>query len=129
MPAPYSVDLRKRVVKAYLSGHGTYIEVAARFAIGSATVIRWVARQRKVGSVDPDPMGGDRHSKFDEASEARLAAMVAADVGTTREELVARVRDELGLKVSPSAVQRALARLRLTRKKRLSTRRSATPKG
>ena len=74
-------------------------------------------------------MGGDRHSKFDKESEARLAAMVVADVGTTREELVTRVRNELGLKVSPSAIQRALARLRLTRKKRLSTRRNATPKG
>ena len=127
MPAPYSVDLRKRVVKAYLSGHGTYIEVAVRFNVGPATVIRWVMRQRTSGSLEPDPMGGDRHSKFDKESEERLAAMVQADIGATREELVSQVRDELGLHVSPSAIQRALTRLRLTRKKRLSTHRNATP--
>lgn len=127
MPAPYSVDLRKRAVKAYVSGGGTYEEIAKRFAVGRATVNRWVARLRRNGSVEPDPMGGDRHSKFDAASEARLAAMVEADIGATRDELVKKVDEEVGLKVSPSAIQRALSRLGLTRKKRRSTLRSATP--
>ena len=127
MPAPYSQDLRKRAVNAYLSGDATYEEVAERFAIGPATVNRWVSRQRTKGSLDPDPMGGDRHSKFDNAAEARLAAMVEEDIDATRDELVKKVRDELGLNVSGSAIQRALQRLGLTRKKRHSTHRSATP--
>lgn len=125
MPAPYSVDLRKRAADAYLSGGGTYEEIAKRFAIGAATVNRWVSRLRRNGSLEPDPMGGDRHSKFDDASEARLVAMVEVDIGATRDELVKQVDEELGLKVSPSAMQRALSRLGLTRKKRRSTLRSA----
>lgn len=129
MPAPYSRDLRKRVVKAYLSGRGTYVEVALIFNVGPATVDRWVSLMRRTGSVEPSPMGGDRHSKFDAESESHLAAMVQADVGATREELVTKVRAKLGLIVSPSAIQRALARLRLTRKKRRSMLRNATPIG
>ena len=127
MPAPYSVDLRRRVVDAYLSGAGTYVEIAMRFDVGAATVDRWVSRQRHKGTVEPDAMGGHRHGKFDAAADAKLAVMVAEDVGATRLELMKRLRDELGLVVGPTAVQVALRRLGLTRKKRRSTRRSATP--
>jgi transposase len=126
MPAPYSMDLRKRVVAAYLEGEGTYATIAARYNVGEATVDRWVSRQRRSGDVSPHPMGGDRHSKFDTESEAQLAAMVAEDPDATREELVRRVRDELEIAVHPATVQRALVRLGLTRKKRRSTLRSAT---
>jgi transposase len=128
MPAPYSLDLRKRVVEAYDDGAGgTYVEIAIRFDVGEATVDRWVSRHRRTGSIAPDAMGGRRHGKFDAAADAKLAAMVAEDVDATRIELMERLREELGLVVSHSAVQDALQRLGLTRKKRLSMRRSATP--
>jgi putative transposase len=126
MPAPYSVDLRERVVRAYLSGAGTYAEVASRFDVGEATVDRWVSRFRRAGSVEPDPMGGDRHSKFGESDEATLRELVEEDPDITRDELVRALADR-GLEVSTSAVQRALERNALTRKKRRSTLRSETP--
>lgn len=129
MPAPYSNDLRERVVAAYLGGQGTYAEIAERFDVGVATVDRWVSRKRRSGSVAPDPMGGDRHSKFSPEAEARLAQMVSEQPDITRDELVKCVRDELDLVVSPAAVQRALVRLGLTRKKRLSTPPSETRSG
>jgi transposase len=129
MPAPYSLDLRKRVVTAYISGAGTYVEVGIRFNVGAATVDRWVSRQRKLGTVAPDAMGGDRNGKFDAEDEAWLCAVVEEDPDATRDELVRRLARERGLAVSPAAVQRALERLDLTRKKRLSTRLSATPIG
>lgn len=127
MASPCSLDLRKRVVEAYLSGGGTYVEIAGRFNVGPASVDRWVSRQRKSGSVAPDPMGGRRHWKMDAEADARLATMVESDVGATRVELVLRLKEELGLEVSTAAVQRSLERLKLTRKKRRSMRRSATP--
>ena len=126
MPAPYSLDLRERVIAAYDPERETYASVAARFAVGVATVDRWVSRHRKRGSVRPDAMGGDRHSKFDAESEARLCAMVEADPDATRVELVEKLRVEVGLTVSSSAVQRALERLGLSRKKRRSTLLNAT---
>lgn len=126
MPAPYSIDLRERVVRAYLSGNVTYADVAARFEVGEATVDRWMARYRRTTSVAPDPMGGDRHSKFDEASEQALRTFVEEDSDITRDELV-RALAERGLVVSASTVQRALERNELTRKKRPSTPPSVTP--
>ena len=130
MPRPYSVDLRRRVVSAYENGEGTYVEIAERFGIGEATVDRWVSRDRRTGSVEPSAMGGDRHSKFTAEHDARLAAMVAEAPDATRAELAERVRQELGLVVSASgAVQRALVRLGVTRKKRRSTLPSGTLSG
>ncbi|MBA3413686.1 MAG: helix-turn-helix domain-containing protein, partial [Chloroflexia bacterium] len=44
----YSVDLRERVVAAVAAG-ATHAEAAARFAVGVATVGRWVRRWREAG--------------------------------------------------------------------------------
>ena len=127
MPRPYSNDLRERVVRAYLDGRGTYREVGEQFNVGEATVDRWVSRFRRLAKVEPDAMGGDRNGKFDEQSEALLRALIEATPDIRRDELVVALRDQAGLVVSPSAVQRAIERLGLTRKKRLSMPRNAIP--
>lgn len=127
LPAPYSNDLRNRVVDAYLGGHGSYAEIGDRFDVGEATVDRWVGRFRRANSVAPDPMGGDRHSKFSAADEQTLRQLVADDPDITRDELV-RALAGGGLQVSTAAVQRALERNGLTRKKRRSTLLNGTPR-
>ena len=53
MPNPYPTALRERAVRAYESNDETYVEVAERFAIGEATLQRWVRRQRDTGVLDP----------------------------------------------------------------------------
>jgi len=53
MPNPYPRELRERAVRAYESRTDTYEDVAARFAIGPATLVRWVQRQRETGTLDP----------------------------------------------------------------------------
>jgi transposase len=126
MPAPYSSDLRERVVAAYEKGEGTYVEIALRFGVGEATVDRWVSRKRRTGSVEPSPMGGDRNGKFDDAADACLLSAIDEAPDATRAELVSMLRGDRGLVVSPAAVQRAMERLNVTRKKRPSTRRNAT---
>ena len=65
MPNPYPKELRERAVRAYESRTDTYKEVAARFAIGPATLMRWVQRQRETGAVDPLVKGGGWASPVD----------------------------------------------------------------
>jgi transposase len=72
-------------------------------------------------------MGGDRNGKFDDDSEGVLALLVFEHPDATREELTAMLVEDTKLDVSTSAVQRALERLDLTRKKRRSTRTNKTP--
>src|SRR6185436_6851937 len=50
MAAPASLDLRRRVVEAYERGGVTYAQGGERFAVGRATVNRWLRRFRETRS-------------------------------------------------------------------------------
>jgi putative transposase len=63
MARPYSIDLRKRVVAA-VEGGKSRRRAAAQFGVGISTVINWVRRLRKTGSVAPGKMGGHRPAKI-----------------------------------------------------------------
>lgn len=61
-----SLDLRRRVVGAYLSDQsGTYEATAAMFGIGEATVSRLLRRQRETGDVQYKPRGGNNPRRVD----------------------------------------------------------------
>jgi transposase len=72
MPEPYGVELRARVVAAYEAGEGSYASVAERFAIGEATVKRWVWRQAGTGDLRPAPKRGGNRSAISLADIERL---------------------------------------------------------
>lgn len=127
MPRPYSADLRERVVKKYLEGVETYESVSRLFQVGQASVTRWVAHYRQTGSFEHRPMGGDRKSKFDENSDAVLSFLVHENPDATLDELVDWLAQECELFTSSSAVDRALKRLKITRKKRRSKPKKRTP--
>ncbi|WP_424521963.1 IS630 transposase-related protein, partial [Rubrivirga sp.] len=46
-----STDLRRRAVDAYERGDDSIPTVAARFAVGEASLGRWLRRKRQTGSV------------------------------------------------------------------------------
>ena len=76
MAEAYSIELRERVVRTYETGEGSYREVAERFAIGQATVKRWVSLMRKSGAVGPKRKAGGTPSSITLADiEALLAKL------------------------------------------------------
>ena len=60
MARPYSIDLRERVVAAVEKGGLSRRRAAAQFGVGISTVIVWVRRFRKTGSLAPGQMGGHK---------------------------------------------------------------------
>ncbi|MBW2734075.1 MAG: helix-turn-helix domain-containing protein, partial [Deltaproteobacteria bacterium] len=61
-----SIELRRRIVKAYRSGlSGTYTETATLFGVGRATVSRLLRRNRETGDVKALPMGGNYERQVD----------------------------------------------------------------
>jgi transposase len=130
MPGAYSKDLRERVVAAYESGVGDQVEVARRFSVGEATVRRWWALKRKTGSVAPKAPAAVRPNRrvLNADGEAKLAALVGATPDASEEELALGLAEQHGIHISRSTVNRVLRRLKLTRKKRLSSQTSAKPK-
>ena len=121
MPAPYSFDLRERVVEAYEAGGHTYESIAETFQVGVATVNRWLRRRRVSGDVAPSPHGGGQKPLIRADAERLLRELVEAQPDATLAELVERLGKSMERPPRKSTVARALARMGITRKKRLSS--------
>jgi len=51
MGKPYSLELKEKVIKDYLSGiYGGYRQVAKKYNINEHTVNNWLVKQRKQGN-------------------------------------------------------------------------------
>jgi transposase len=129
MPKAYPLELRQRVVGAYEEGEGTYNELAAVYRVGRATVDRWLARFRTVGSVASAGHRGGHPSRVDEEGQRAIRAWIHEVPDLSLQELIAKYIDVFAVPVSKSAMSRTLQRLGLTRKKRPSTRPNATRLG
>jgi transposase len=118
--AAYSLDLRKRVLRAWDSGMDAE-RVAAKYEVSRAWVHRLVQRRRETGSIAPRPQTKFRPRVL-AGQDARLAALIAARPDATLAEL----RDALPTTAGLSTLWRAIDRLGFTVKKN-GTRRRATP--
>ena len=116
---PYSLDLRERIVRAVDAG-ATQAAVAAAFSVGRATVQRYVAQRRRRGSLAPRPLPG-RAGRIGPAQAAALRAQLDAAPDATLAEHCERWSGDHGVRVSVATIQRTIARLGWTRKKRRST--------
>jgi len=118
MAAPYSQDLRLRVLSAADRGMNT-IDIARAFNVASSWVRRVKQRRRESGELGPRRMGSPGVFKVD---RARLVELVRDDPDATLAEL----RDRLRVGCALSTICVALKKLGYSLKKRSSTRRSRT---
>ena len=75
MPAPYSQDLRERVI-GFMALGGSARAAATRFEVSISSALRWAQRWRAEGHARPRAMGGDRRSRLGEHG-ARVLQLVA----------------------------------------------------
>jgi transposase len=115
MSRPYSDDLRARAVAA-VDGGMSRRRAAEVFSVGVSSVIRWVQRGRRTGSISALPMGGRRPLRIVEADREWLLARIAAKPDLTLEELRRELGDR-GLVVGYGTVWRFCDREKLTFKK------------
>ncbi|HEV2986554.1 MAG TPA: IS630 transposase-related protein [Vicinamibacterales bacterium] len=119
--APYSMDLRERVARAWdLSGDAE--EVAATFGVSRAWVHRLIQRRRETGSIAPRKQTKFR-SRVLAGQQGRLAALINARPDATLAEL----RDALPTSAALSTLWREIDLLGLTVKKNRTRRRTAAP--
>ncbi|QBQ54319.1 helix-turn-helix domain-containing protein [Nitrosococcus wardiae] len=120
MPAPYSNDLRQKLITCYEQGELSQEAVAKRFLVSVRTFKRWWKRYQERERIAPEPMGGWVEPKVDEAGGAQIRAWLKARPELTLVQLCERYERHFGVSMSRSAMDRALKRLNLTRKKRRS---------
>jgi transposase len=105
----YSIELRERVIQAYEAGQGSYPVIGALFAVGEATVKRWVWRFHRDGVVAPRPRGGGTPSTI---SASDLEVLLARLGDPTAAELTVEFnrRRRGSSRVHVSSMKRALHR-------------------
>ena len=96
------------MVLAYEDGEESYAAVGARFAVGEASVKRWVARHRRRGDVAPTPKAGGVRSAITRA-EIQQILMEVRDA-TAGELTAAFNRRHRRARVHVSSMKRALHR-------------------
>jgi transposase len=107
----YSMDLRERVLAACDAGRGTRA-VAAAFSVSEAWVRRLKQRRRETGAVSPTRQ---RHGPLPAA--VTHADAIRAAVREHPDATLDEYRRRHGLRLSRSALARAVAALGLSRKK------------
>jgi len=111
----YSLDLRQRIVHAVIEQKCSAADVAERFAVGVATVRRYVRRAR-TDELPPKPIPGRPRRIGPEQHAALWDQLTAHDDATLAEH--ARLWQEThGMTVSGTTLGRAIRRLGWTRKK------------
>jgi transposase len=120
MAAPYSMDLRARVFKAWQAS-GDADDVAATFGVSRAWVHRLAQRHRETKSLAPRKQTKFRKRILAE-QEPRLKALVAAKPDATLAEL----REQLPTTAALSTLWAELDRLGLTVKKNGTRQRATT---
>lgn len=118
MPAPLSIDIKRRVVNAYEAGEGSYAVLAERFDIGPASVSRILRAHRERSDLSPQPHGGGMPPRITNEELPMLARLVAKKPDRTIEELAKAWTELTGVRISRSAMMRAVQRAGLTRKKK-----------
>jgi transposase len=117
---PYSQDLRDRVLATVKETQLSQAKIAKAFKISKSVLEKWLRRQHETGACVALPHGGG-HTRALAGCEAFIRAQVKKQPDSTLEELCARVANAKGVPASPSMMCRELRRLRLPRKKSLST--------
>jgi transposase len=124
MTKPYPMEMRNRAVKFVEAGESRH-QVAGRFGIAASTVIDWLDRHAKTGSVAPAKVGGHRPKKIvGEYRDWMLARMKAGDY--TLQGLADALEREKGLKVDYKTVWTFVHAERQSFKKNSSRKRAAT---
>lgn len=119
MAAPYSVDLRERVLRAWKAS-GDADDVAATFGVSRAWVHRLAQRYRETGSIAPRKATKFRPRVL-AGQEERLRALIQARPDATLIEL----REALPTTAALSTLWLEIDRLGLTVKKNSTRRRTA----
>jgi transposase len=118
--ATLSMDLRKRILKAYDRGDVSREQVARRFEVSLGMVKKLIQQRRHTGSIAPLHHRSGRKPVILDSHRREMRLLLAKQPDLTLEEIRAR----LGLGCTIQAIHYVLVDMGLTYKKRLSGPRS-----
>ena len=117
MPAPYSLDLRERVIRAVDESPREIAEIAGRFRVTKRTIYTWLARRKDGQTLAPKPHPGRRTLRVGEEGAELLARLVEEKNDRTLAEYADAYFEQCGVRLNRVTLYRAIVRLKLPWKK------------
>lgn len=119
MGAPYSDDLRRKVIQACERKRQSQREIAELFGVSLSFVESvWQHYRVSGGVVTPRRRRAGRHACMDAACRAHLRGWLEEQADLTLRELIDRLQQATGMAVSEPTMCRVLQQMGLRRKKR-----------
>ncbi len=118
--APYSQDLRDRVLSSVKTGKKSQAELAETFGVSLSTVEKWWHRWRTTGQSTPQPYQAGPPRTLAECDDL-IRSLLAEQPDLTLDELCTQVAEKRGTVASRSMMCRTVQRLNLPLKKSRST--------
>ena len=119
MPKPYSVDLRSRVIMAWVAKEGSQRQLAERFKVSLSFIRDLLRRYRETGQIEPKQCGGYEKPIIEDEYLNMIKSWVDEKNDLLLSELCARFRKTTGINVSIPTMHRALEKLGLRHKKKV----------
>lgn len=118
MAAPYSTDLRLRIIKAYEKGKGTQKEIAKLFGLGLSTFNRYWKQYKETGDISPVEYKRGRKPAVDEKQMLRIKELILQQPDASLSELCQRYNRARNKKIGISIMFRIVCKLGFRRKKK-----------
>lgn len=112
----YSLDLRQKILEAYLNQEGSIRQLAVRFKVAKSFIQKLIKRYKEEGTIEPLPHNGGPVAKLT-GQKKLIKELVREKPDYTLQQLCDRVKEKIGISVSisPMCIQRK--KLNLTTKK------------
>lgn len=116
----YSLDLRQKIIDAYLNEEISQRQLAKRFRVATSFIIKLLKQYRETGKIEPLAHGGGAKLKVAPEQLEILAEIIEENNDATLEELCQIFQEKTDLVVSRATMGRMSQRLNLTVKKNTS---------
>jgi len=117
--ASYSLDLRQRIVQAYMAGEGSIREIAKRFLVSPTTVHQYLQLHKQKGSLLPKKCIVGRKPVVADKQLQLVENLLQNKSDLTLTQLCTAFEKKTGIKVSSASMWRAIKKIDWTYKKRL----------
>lgn len=120
---PYSLDLRQKIVDAYVEGNTSQRQIAQQFRVAYSFVRKLVKQYRETGQIAPKQRTEQTPTKLSVEQLKILETMVESNNHATLAELCDLLDQRVGVRIGVSTMFRMLEKLNLTLKKNAAPRR------
>ena len=114
----YSLDLRQKIIDTYLGGKISQRQMAKRFGVALSFVEKLLKKYRETGNIAPKVRQQQTPRKLNQEQLNVLAAIVSEHNDATLEELRILLKQQTGVLIGRSTLDRMLGLLEITLKKK-----------